>query len=42
MVEAWDKQVEAMVADGTFRKIYDKYFTEAPLPELTAIWPALK
>jgi polar amino acid transport system substrate-binding protein len=42
LVDAWNKQVDAMVADGTFRKVYDKYFTEAPLPELTAIWPALK
>lgn len=42
LVDAWNKQVEDMVNDGTFRKIYDKYFTEAPLPELTAIWPALK
>jgi polar amino acid transport system substrate-binding protein len=42
LVKAWDEQVAAMVADGTFTKIYDKYFTEAPLPQLLEIWPELK
>ena len=27
--------------DGTYRAIYDRYFTEAPLPELIKIWPGL-
>ncbi|MEV0847914.1 transporter substrate-binding domain-containing protein [Streptomyces sp. NPDC049954] len=39
--KAIDTQVSKMVSDGTFLKIYDKWFTEAPAPELLKIWPAL-
>jgi polar amino acid transport system substrate-binding protein len=39
--QAYDAQLEAMVKDGTFRTIYDRYFTEAPLPQLLALWPGL-
>ncbi|MFC4943958.1 substrate-binding periplasmic protein [Pseudonocardia sp. GCM10023141] len=38
---AYDAQLEAMVADGTYRRIYDRWFTQAPLPELLKIWPGL-
>lgn len=39
--KAYDEQLAAMVEDGTYRKIYDTYFTEEPLPELLEIWPGL-
>ncbi|GAA4203482.1 substrate-binding periplasmic protein [Actinocatenispora rupis] len=38
---AVDKQLAAMVADGTFLKIYRRWFTEPPRPELVKVWPAL-
>ncbi|WP_328583059.1 substrate-binding periplasmic protein [Streptomyces sp. NBC_00370] len=39
--KATDAQLSKMVEDGTFMKIYDKWFTEAPAPELIKIWPGL-
>ncbi|MVZ98798.1 transporter substrate-binding domain-containing protein [Actinomadura sp. LD22] len=39
--QAFDAQLGAMVQDGTFLKIYKKWFVEAPRPELVKIWPAL-
>lgn len=39
--KATDEQLSKMVDDGTFMKIYDKWFTEAPAPELIKIWPGL-
>ncbi|MGA7203557.1 MAG: transporter substrate-binding domain-containing protein [Specibacter sp.] len=42
LVNAWDKEVQTMVDDGSYGKIYAKYFTEAPLPQLISIWPGLK
>ncbi|KAB2380718.1 substrate-binding periplasmic protein [Actinomadura montaniterrae] len=39
--QAFDGQLGAMVQDGTFLKIYKKWFVEAPRPELVKIWPAL-
>jgi len=41
LATAYNTQLEAMVADGTYRKIYDRYFTTPPLPELVKIWPGL-
>lgn len=39
--KATDAQLSKMVDDGTFMKIYEKWFTEAPAPELIKIWPGL-
>lgn len=41
-LKALDKQFAAMVADGSYAKLYRKYFTTPPEPELLAAWPALK
>lgn len=41
-LKALDKEIGAMVADGTYAKLYRKYFTTRPQPELLAAWPALK
>jgi polar amino acid transport system substrate-binding protein len=41
LVDAYNAQLEAMVKDGTYKKIYEKYFTEAPAPQLLQIWPGL-
>ena len=41
LAAAYDAQLETLVADGTYRKIYDTYFSELPLPELIEIWPGL-
>ncbi|MET8979464.1 transporter substrate-binding domain-containing protein [Streptomyces sp. NPDC004539] len=38
---AVDKEIAAMVADGTYAKLYRKYFDTLPEPELVAAWPAL-
>jgi polar amino acid transport system substrate-binding protein len=38
---AYNEQLAALVTDGTYRAIYDRYFTEPPLPELIQIWPGL-
>ena len=40
-LQAFNAQVAAMVSDGTLLKLYDKWFTEAPQPELVKVWPAL-
>jgi polar amino acid transport system substrate-binding protein len=40
-VDAYNEQLEAMVKDGTFMKIYNTYFTEPPQPQLIDIWPGL-
>lgn len=41
LVNAFDAQLQAMVDDGTFKTIYDKYFSQAPAPQLLQIWPGL-
>ena len=41
LLKAIDTQLAAMVADGTFLKIYRTWFTEPPQPQLLAVWPAL-
>jgi polar amino acid transport system substrate-binding protein len=41
LLKATDAQLAKMVDDGTFLKIYDKWFTEAPTPQLIKIWPGL-
>ncbi|SED11355.1 polar amino acid transport system substrate-binding protein [Amycolatopsis tolypomycina] len=41
LLTALDKQLGAMVADGTYARLYRKYFTTAPLPQLVAAWPDL-
>lgn len=41
LLTALDKQIGAMVADGTYARLYRKYFTTAPLPQLVAAWPEL-
>jgi polar amino acid transport system substrate-binding protein len=41
LLAALDKQIGAMVADGTYARLYRKYFTTAPLPQLVAAWPEL-
>lgn len=38
---AVDRQIAAMVADGSFLRTYDKWFSEAPAPQLVRIWPGL-
>ena len=38
---AIDKQLGSMVADGTLLKLYRKWFTEPPRPELVKVWPKL-
>lgn len=42
LVDAYNTQLEAMVKDGSYLKIYQKYFTEKPADELLKIWPGLK
>lgn len=41
-LKAIDKEIAAMVADGTYAKLYRTYFDTRPAPELLAAWPALK
>jgi polar amino acid transport system substrate-binding protein len=41
LLDAIDKQIAAMVTDGTYARLYRKYFTTAPLPQLVAAWPEL-
>ena len=41
LATAYNEQLAALVKDGTYRKIYDQYFTEPPRPELINIWPGL-
>jgi polar amino acid transport system substrate-binding protein len=41
LLTALDKQIGAMIADGTYAKLYRKYFTTTPLPQLVAAWPEL-
>ncbi|MBB5889965.1 transporter substrate-binding domain-containing protein [Kutzneria kofuensis] len=41
LLDAVDKQIAAMVADGTYARLYRKYFTTAPLPQLVSAWPDL-
>jgi polar amino acid transport system substrate-binding protein len=41
LLTAIDEQIGAMVADGTYARLYRKYFTTAPLPQLVSAWPAL-
>lgn len=41
-LKALDGQIAAMVADGTYTKLYRKYFDTPPEPQLIAVWPALK
>lgn len=42
LLQAVDTQLAAMVGDGTFLRIYKKWFTEAPADHLVSAWPALK
>jgi polar amino acid transport system substrate-binding protein len=39
--DALDKQLAAMVGDGTYAKLYKKYFHEPAQPGLVAVWPRL-
>lgn len=41
-LKALDQKIAGMVADGTYAKLYRKYFTTRPEAELVAAWPALK
>lgn len=41
LVTAYNTQLAAMVKDGTFMKLYKKYFVEKPAAELVKIWPGL-
>ncbi|GAA4600769.1 ABC transporter substrate-binding protein [Actinoallomurus liliacearum] len=41
-LQAVDAQLTAMVGDGTFLRLYKKWFTEAPADDLVSVWPALK
>jgi polar amino acid transport system substrate-binding protein len=41
LVDALNKQLEAMVADGSFVKLYKRYFHEPAQPELVSAWPQL-
>jgi polar amino acid transport system substrate-binding protein len=41
-LKALDQQFAAMVADGSYAKLYRKYFSTSPEPELLVAWPALK
>jgi polar amino acid transport system substrate-binding protein len=41
LLKALNDQFAAMVGDGTYVRLYRKYFTGAPQPELLAAWPAL-
>jgi polar amino acid transport system substrate-binding protein len=41
LLKALDDQIGAMVSDGTYTRLYKKYFTTTPLPQLVAAWPAL-
>lgn len=41
LVDAYNEQLMAMVKDGTFKTIYQKYFSWPPAPELVKIWPGL-
>ena len=41
LLKAIDGKLAAMVADGTFLRIYRTWFTEPPQPRLLAAWPAL-
>jgi ABC-type amino acid transport substrate-binding protein len=40
--KAFNSQVKTMIANGSFQKIYKKYFVEAPQQQLVSIWPGLK
>jgi polar amino acid transport system substrate-binding protein len=40
-LNAVNAQLSAIVSDGTFLKIYRKWFIEPPLPQLIKVWPAL-
>jgi polar amino acid transport system substrate-binding protein len=40
-LKALDKEIADMVKDGTYAKLYRKYFSTRPQPELIAAWPAL-
>jgi polar amino acid transport system substrate-binding protein len=41
-VRAVDAQLTAMVGDGTFLRIYKRWFTEPPADGLVSVWPSLK
>lgn len=41
LLAAIDRQIAAMVTDGTYARLYRKYFTTPPLPQLVAAWPEL-
>lgn len=38
---AVDRQVAAMVTDGTYARLYKRYFATPPTPQLVSAWPAL-
>ncbi|MEY9841048.1 substrate-binding periplasmic protein [Streptacidiphilus sp. EB103A] len=40
-LDALDGQIAAMVQDGSYARLYRKYFHTAPQPQLLAVWPAL-
>lgn len=40
-LNALDGQIAAMVADGTYAKLYRKYFTTPPTADLLKAWPQL-
>ncbi|MEV0184540.1 transporter substrate-binding domain-containing protein [Streptomyces sp. NPDC050625] len=41
LLAALDKQITAMVHDGTYARLYRKWFTTKPLPQLVQAWPEL-
>lgn len=42
LVDAVDAQIGKLVDDGTFLRLYKKYFNASPSPALVKIWPNLK
>ena len=41
LLAALDRQIAAMVGDGSYARLYRKYFTTPPAPKLLEAWPAL-
>jgi polar amino acid transport system substrate-binding protein len=41
LVKAFNKQVKAMIANGTYMRLYKRYFAQPPAPQLKHIWPGI-
>jgi polar amino acid transport system substrate-binding protein len=41
LLTALDEQITAMVSDGTYTRLYRRYFATPPAPQLLAAWPDL-